>query len=281
MIIRSGVVLVWVGCFLFFSVNAQVLESNSVGDRNFAFQVKHLEEFFERFNDVKTTYLAQYIKNKYPGVSIDRPTLIKGLFNNEEKNWDTDQLNEFVNQVTDSVTPILLDFYSGEWFAETLCKCIYKGKVINVRIILKILGNEHDGSKWLLESAHAADIDLESDSMPSGIILRSKKFINPLSHITYFAGMTKALNDRKHIYDYLDSGFISSSSSRKFLNVLLRKKLTYEYVKKITFHFLQIDGWVFTVNEFNRESVNSGWLISSMQKALPFEKITYKEKLLQ
>jgi hypothetical protein len=281
MIIRSGVVLGLLSCFLFFSVEAQVLESNSDGDRNFAFQVKHLEEFFERFNDVKSTFLAQYIKNKYPGVIIDRATLIRGLFNKENKNWDLDQLNEFVHQVTDSATPVLLDFYSGEWFAETQCKCIYKGKLISVRIILKILGNENEGSKWLLESAHSADLDLVNDSMPSSIILKSKKFINPLSHVTYFAGLAKALNDRKHIYDYLDSGFLNSSSSRKFLNVLLKKKLIYQYVKKITFHFLQIDGWIFAVNEFNRESVNSGWLISSMKKALPLEKSSYKERLLE
>src|SRR6202043_1553761 len=142
MIIRLAVVLGWLGCFPFLSLKAQVLESNSDGDRNFAFQVKHLEEFFERFNDVKTTYLTQYIKNKYPGVTIDRATLIRGLFNKENKNEDPDQLDEFVRQVTDSASPVLLDFYSGEWYAETQCKCIYKGKLINVRIILKILGNE-------------------------------------------------------------------------------------------------------------------------------------------
>src|SRR6202020_417755 len=140
-----------------------------------------------------------------------------------------------------------------------------------VRIILKILGNENEGSKWLLESAHSADLDQVSDSVPSSILFKSKKFINPLSHITYFAGLSKALNDRKHIYDYLDSGFLNSSSSRKFLNALLKKKLIYQYVKKITFHFLQIEGWVFTVNEFNRESVNSGWLISSLITAIASE----------
>ena len=271
----------WIFYSLFLNGYGQTFESNSNEDRNFAFQVKHLQEFFERFNNVKTTYITEYIKKNYPGISVDRESLIKGLFNKENKLWKPDQVYDFIQQVTDSASPVYLSFYSPGWFAETQCRFNYLGKPITVTLVLKIEGNEREGSKWLLVSAHSTSIAQEKDTMPSENIVRSKNFINPLSHITYFTGLYKALNDRKHIYDYLDTGFLTHTSSRKFLNALLKKKLVFQYVKKITFHFLQIDGWIFTVNEFERETVNSGWLISSMRKAQYPDKLLYQQKLLE
>jgi hypothetical protein len=270
-----------VPCFIYYGARAQLIESNSLGDRNYAFQVKHLEEFFERFNNMKTTYHIEYVKNHYPGVVIDRQSILRGLFNNENKKWSQEQINDFIFKVTDSARPLHLNFYGGEWFAETQCKFKYLGKQINVTIILRIKGNEDEGSKWLIMGAHSINIIGENDSVASKITIKSEQFINPFNHITYFTGLNKALGDRKHIYDYLDSGFLESSQSRKFLNALLKKKLLYQYVHKITFHFLQIDGWIFTVNEFARETANSGWLISSMQRAESPEKSQYKRKLLE
>jgi len=199
MILRKTWIPCWIFCSILLNSHAQTFESNSNDDRNYAFQVKHLEEFFERFNNIKTTYLSEYIRKNYPGTVVDRESLIKSLFNKENKNLNSDLLSAFVNQVTDSAAPQYLNFYSGAWFAETQCKFKYSGRLMNVTLILKIEGNETEGSKWLLVSARSQNIIKEKDSMPPSPIVRSKNFINPLSHITYFAGLYKVLNDPKHI----------------------------------------------------------------------------------
>ena len=49
---------------------------------------------------------------------------------------------------------------------------------------------------------------------------------------------------------------------------------------KIKYHFLLSDKWIFTVENFNRESLNSGWLINDMQKVSSLDVEKYRNKLL-
>jgi hypothetical protein len=258
---------------------AQTIESNSNRERNFAFEVKQIDEFLERFNYEKNSLIVSFVKLKYPDIIIDRESLVQGLFNRQNKSWVTTDLDSFLQTVTREPEPVYLDFYDHDWYAETLCKFKYKGKLIDVMILMKIQQTSNGGAKWMIVHAYSRLFAPENISIKLPGNESGKKFLNPMSHATNFISLSKALNDKPNVLDYLDSNFLRSGSSRAFLKELLNNQLHYQYVKEIKYHFLQVDGWIFTVNYFNRQSINSGWLINRLDRATETEKDLFRRSL--
>ena len=274
-------------CFVFLlliafagSLSAQVIESNSQRELNFVFEVKQIDEFFERFNNEQNSFLASYIRLKYPGVQITRSSLLESLFNTEVHGAEADLIREFCLQVADSARPEYLDFYRGEWYAEAVCKFKLNGQLTEAVVLLKIQQEENGGSKWIIVSAFSKRLGVTD--LP--VIFPYKpgccQFLNPMSHATNFISLSRALRDKTNLSDYLDTGFMEYPYAKSFARALLRNQLEYLYVKTIRYHFLQIDGWIFTVNQFTRKSNHSGWLVSSLQKTTPQEKENYRLSLI-
>ncbi|MDP4213181.1 MAG: hypothetical protein Q8918_12090 [Bacteroidota bacterium] len=274
------------GCLLFHLIcrplSAQQILMNDNSERNFALEVKQMDEFFERFNNDKNTLLRTYIRKKYPTVRIDRLTLLKSLFNQENKNWNIADLNAFYRKVNDSLHPVYLDFNRSDWYASVLCRFIYKGKPINLRMTLNIRQSGNGGLSWIISGAFSPTLQHEAGGVSKApAIAKGRKFLNPISHATDFIGLSKAMSDPKNINDYLDSSFYRKPYSLDFLNSLKHNELRFEYVLHITYYFFQVKDWVFTVNHYQRNSTNSGWLISRLMKASDDEKKIYKTRLYQ
>jgi hypothetical protein len=66
-----------------------------------------------------------------------------------------------------------------------------------------------------------------------------------------------------------------------FIQALEKGELEYVQVNKVTYHFLQVKGWAFTVQQFVRQDKNSGWLISKLTKADEGTKEHYPQKLFK
>ena len=259
---------------------AQVIESSAEREKMFVFEVKHIDEFMERFNFEQNSLIISYVKMNYPGVRIDKGSLVTNLFNRQNKNWIKSDVDSFFNQVISPAHPVELDFYSNRWYAEAVCVFMYKGKPAEVILVLRIQQVANGGAKWVITGAHSRALPILKTPAVSLTDKPGFKFLNPMSHATNFMSLSGALSDKSNIRDYLDSGFFDYPASLAFINALLKNQLQYNYVKKITYHFLQVDGWIFTVNNFNRKSVNSGWLISRLQRATEQEKIAYRNLLL-
>jgi hypothetical protein len=266
-------------CGFFQQLPAQVIESNTTRERNFAFEIKNIDEFIERFNNDKHAFITNYVKANYPGKLVDRQSLIHNLFN-RKINWNEDQMNKFLQQVTDPGQPAYLDFDSSNWYAEAQCSFIYKGRLIDGSILLKIQQEANGGTKWMIVSASSEAIPPAVGSIYVQDNKDLSKYLNSMSHATNFISLNKALNDRKGIANYLDADFLKSPYSRAFLKGLLANQLSFRYVKRIAYHFLQVSGWILTVNRYNRNSVNSGWLINSMKEASAEAKEVYKAALI-
>lgn len=275
-------------CFIYLFVlvfsgnlSAQVIESNSRRELNFVFEVKQIDEFFERFNNEQNSLLASYIRMKYPEVQITRTSVLESLFNTEVRGAGIGMIREFCMQVADSANPAYLDFYSGEWYAEAVCKFRLNGQVTEAIVLLKIQQEENGGSKWIIVSAFSKRLGVTN--LP--VIFPYKpgccKFLNPMSHATNFISLARALRDKINLPDYLDTSFLEYPYAKSFARALLRNQLEYLYVKSIRYHFLQIDGWIFTVNQYTRNSIHSGWLVSSLQKSTTEQKERYRESLLR
>lgn len=252
----------------------------SIGnEENFAFSVKAIDEFIERFNG-DSTLLADYGRQKKTIYKLDRVSLLKGLFDaSAQPQWDLDDVKQFINQVNNSEKPVYLDFLQEGWFAEADCRMSYKGKTKLATLLLQVEVEADSSCKWVIAGVKAPYLPTSAaDSFQ--ILHREKPSLNPVSHATDFMGLHKALNDRKNVRNYF-SLTPDDRSMRAFIRALESGDQTYEQVNSVVYHFLQVEGWAFKVQQFNRRTKNAGWLISHLSPMDDSAKAVYKANLIK
>jgi hypothetical protein len=252
-------------------------------EKHFVYEVKQIDEFFERFNNDSNSYVRKVYNTYHVTFKLDRTALIKSLFDYETHSWDANTIKSFVESVTDPKQPLRLDFYHDNWFAEANCRFQFNASTIQVPIILRIRTNNNGGAKWVIAAIKPSP--LQQDAVVTEIVTSKNKnknnFINPESHTNNFIELQKVFEDKENLTDYLDANFFDRKNSNVFYNAVLKNKLNFITVRDIKYHYLQITGWIFTVEYFPRESLNSGWLISSMKQVSATDKELYKQKLLE
>ncbi len=104
--------------------------------------------------------------------------------------------------------------------------------------------------------------------------------LNPSSEGTDFINLRKLFSaDKNKIRGFLYRNF-EAGKMALFIQELLEGQIDYEQIDHITYHFLQVDGWCFTVSKFLRDDPNSGWLISSLRAMNDREKLDYRVEAL-
>ncbi len=266
----------------FCSIHAQVF-TNDAGarEKHFVYEVKQIDEFFERFNNDTGSFIRKAYKTYGVKYKLDRPKLIKSLFNYETKTWDKALIDNFVKDVTAAQNYSLLNFLAAGWFAEAHCKFQYNGAVTDIPIILRITTDENRRSKWMIAAVKANA--LKADSIALHIVANENplKFINPASHANNFIELDKALADKENLAAYFEASFFKRKNAPAFYNAVLNNRAKFLYVKDITYHFLQAPKWIFTVAYFQREALNAGWLINSLKRASEADKKEYLKNLLE
>ncbi|MEM6265295.1 MAG: hypothetical protein AAGI38_22530, partial [Bacteroidota bacterium] len=109
--------------------------------------------------------------------------------------------------------------------------------------------------------------------------INKNAIINPVSHETGFMALRRAMSDTANLRNY----FRCSDDRREltyFAQEVRSGNIQYLQTNNITYHLLQIDGWIITLDLFDRESPNSGWLISSLRPAVDRDKDHYLKKVL-
>ena len=255
---------------------------NDAGDRekHFIYEVKQIDEFFERFNDDSNSFVRKVYATYHIRYNLNRTKLIKSLFNYETKSWSADEIDRFVNTATNPKHPVKLDFYSDNWYAEAQCKFQQNDGVIDVTLILKIDTDSMKRSKWMIAGVRSGSLKPNSEVSIKVPYHNEGKFINPASHANNFIELDKALSDKENLSDYFDNSFFKGSYSAGFYEAIVNNQIKFLYVKDVKFHFLQMEKWIFTVEYFPREALNSGWLISSLKNVSPAEMEMYRKKLL-
>lgn len=257
--------------------------TNDAGTRekHFVYEVKQIDEFFERFNNDTGSFIRKAYKMYRVKYSIDRTKLLKSLFNYETQSWDQALIDEFVKDVTSGQNRNRIDFRADGWYARANCKFQYSGAVIDIPIILKITTDNNRRSKWIIAAVKPNPIQSDPVLTPVKENPHPKKFINPASHANSFIELDKALNDKENLADYFDEAFFNSNNALAFYNAVAGNRVKFLYVKDIVYHFLQVGKWIFTVEYFQRSALNAGWLISSLRKVNAADKKIYQEQLLE
>ncbi|MBC6367505.1 hypothetical protein [Algoriphagus sp. AK58] len=263
--------------FAFFIAIISVVSGQGIGspgtikdDGRFAASTKQLNQFFRRFNGEES---VDGNTRFYPGDSLFQNTnLRKGfltiLFDNQTSSISPDLKNQFIQNVLSPMYPQYLVFHRPGWYAEVDTEFFYKGKRERVTFIMKIQP-EGLGYEWVIDQV----IFEPFKNLFNKPVGSSKDFLHPLSHELGFMNLRRAFQDSN-----APESFTASTYKPDYLAIFLyemkQNNLRFETVSGVKFHFFQIGGWYFEVNQFNRPGFNTGWLISNLVRLGPGDKET-------
>ncbi len=264
--LRRGSILVCVVFFTGSSLFSQVL-TNQQKEREdiFVARIKQFNEFADRFN-LKTDFDGNTADSVFKA-RMPRERMIPLLFDlndpriqPSEKEYSEAYIRikeEFVEEVIKK--NILLYKYSPGIIAEARARVIYKGDPQQIRLFLvqEIVGN--NSVKWVLRSAKGDILNIfKTDTS-------MVRFIPPSSNETDFINLKRALEDTDYLQYYASQDY-EPDFLTLFFYYIKAGIIKYEYVEEVVYHIIDIPGWYLKVKEFNRNELNSGWLITDIAR---------------
>ncbi|HNX86153.1 MAG TPA: hypothetical protein PKN12_04420 [Bacteroidales bacterium] len=259
---------------LLFHLPLWVVSQGSIGSFSpdetvFYAQTKQMNQFFLRFNGEEDLQG----KRLYPGDAgyheiKARKGYINMLFDQTNTGISDDAKFVFIEQALNKKNPVFLDFHGNLWFAEVSATFQYKKEKVTLILYLK-LEKQNGGYKWMFSNVYfdrfASWFTHVNDTA------NLKYFIHPMSHELDFMNLHKIFREPGNIDYYLESEY-QPDMLALFVMETKNNNLTFVSVDQVKFHFFQVPGWYFEVSYFNRNSMNSGWLISNILRVNEKEK---------
>lgn len=225
-------------------------------------QVKLISQFIERFNYEKT-FDDKIIDDEFCRM-IDRQTYIRFLFNLHDPRLqnsdsipsDYSQLRDrFIDEISNEHKPQFIDKYTDSIFARAECVVTYKGKPQKMLLILQRTVSEKKIMEWKIIGAEATFINIPQQN-------NTVVTIPPNSHETNFMSLLRVF-ETPGFSDVFDINQVD------ILSILVyeigNKNLAFRYASSVTYEITAIKNWKITIQEFNRNDKNSGWLISDLE----------------
>ena len=244
-----------------------------VDEKAFYTMTKQMSQFMSRFNYEED----QYGKKIHPDSPdyrnrMKRKTVLPLLFDMENPRTNGSLRDFFISDLTQADSNYF-EFLGGKWYSEVSATFKMNGQSVDISMIFAI-EQENLGSKWVLTNVFFSDF---SKLFPKGDIAEQQKhFLHPMSHELDFMNIHKVFKTPECI-EYYASNTYSPDYLSMFFYEIKKGNLVFEKINSEKFHVFQIDNWYFEVSWFNREGLNTGWLISN----LIFLKDNEKEELLK
>ena len=215
----------------------------------YKYSVKQIGEFMERFNMQETLVDSNDVQWKQKNLTLlfDRDTYFKMKY----------VADDFIRKVTtDSVT---LHYNSPNWYAEAECKAKFKGTTQTITLYLMVEQIEHEMYKWTIVGAHGDLLQLKPDNTNPGLK------ISPVDNELNFMSLNHiTTTESRNIKNYVAKQFEIDELS-VLITLIHQQVLSIEYVQKLTYHFMNVAGYDFDVQYYERNTVNAGWLISNIK----------------
>lgn len=248
-----------------FQLSSQIDETT----RKFHVKVKQFAEFIDRFNYEKD-FLNNPVSEEFQQ-RFSRDQYLKLLFNEKDKRLADSiyqsEIDSFIYYVT--ANEQYIDMYSDKIFAELKCNFFYKNESIEIELLLQY---EFDnGLKWSVNSCSVTDISVDSvllqqylkenvqNTSDDSILV----FIPPYSNETNFIVLNTLLKPE------IDLMKLTAQNSNDqylipFYYLISKGQLNFMYITNISYYIYSIENWIIKVDNYNRISYNSGWLISDL-----------------
>ena len=239
------------------------------------YQVKQLDQFIDRFNSNENTEGIAINPSKTS--AEDRERILASLFNLEmlEIPAFKEKAVRFIKEVTGSRISNL-SFYDKNYYATIDCQVLYKNKKELLTLTLVLEGSANNGAHWVIKGAKADFLGGLNNNAGTD---KDHKIIPPTNHEVEFIALLNIFNKEKDLNSYLSESY-GKNQLDNLDQILKSGNLKMLSTATPTYHFLQIPGWIFTVDFFNRKSKNSGLLISNLDKVDQLDVNRYKTEKL-
>ena len=254
---------------LFFVANAKKVITNDLNAGLYDSRIKLVDEFFDRFNG----------KEGHPDISRkDKDYRKKNLmfvFNGRMFKSKEDakfkELQNFINTVIEK--NISINYSDTTWFAKAVCHGKLKGKEVDFTLFLNVEHRKEDMYKWVIAKAEGDVFKLK----PS---LKSEKImLMPDDHETNFMSLHRITTEKDDLIScYMQKDYPLDETS-VFLSDVYNGLLDIDYVKDLQFIFYQVPNYVFRIKFIERETNNTGWLITDFDKVSEDEKEDFLDYL--
>ncbi len=239
--------------------NAQIVDDNYQIEQQLLASTKQLNQFFKRFNGEENNRGDELEPGdrQYRNPRL-RKRYMSMLFDEEYAQISKDLKTRFINKATDSDDPKFLGLRSNEWFAVVNTTFEYEGREEPLTLYMQ-MQEEGLGYEWVI-----SNISFERyKQMFKKQRGETKEFLHPMSHELDFMNLRKALVKNGSPESYTLADF-QPDYLTLFLYEVKKGLLKFNTVNRISFHFFTLEGWYFTLNNFNRTGYNTGWLISDL-----------------
>lgn len=229
-------------------------------------KIHSIHDFVKRFNGRDTLNGSTMDKMAY---LEDRRMAIYSLLDREKvlaaDSISKETIKAFVEEVCATSSEGYIELASDDWFAEAVFVTKYRGKEDTIRVFM-VKEHENDWSKWSIRNVHSPLFAIKAAD--------TSVFISPTGAELKFSELV-GVNTKKKVpvasYAHKDVRYDPFSA---FLFALESGDLELLYANRVILHFPDFNGWLVTVEEVNRTSENSGWLISDVRR------ITSKEQYM-
>jgi hypothetical protein len=241
--------------------------NNSVNpnEQNFLVRTKQFNEFISRFN-YKINFNGDPVDSVFR-TKIPRDKIISSLFDMRDprvdpsgKNYSNDYVREKSEFISEVISKNELIYrYSGKIIAEAKSRILFNGvpKEIVIYLTQETVGK--DMVKWVISSVNGEFFNfLQTDS-------NYVRFIPPSSNETDFMNLKRALEDVNYLQYYTSKDY-KPDYLTLFYYMLNSSLVKFDYVEEVNYSIIDLPGWCFRVKEFNRNEMNSGWLIYDLKK---------------
>lgn len=224
-------------------------------DRDFAAQVKSVNEFIARFNGDET-------KPEFKSDSVRRNNLLS-LFDFKMPHGGLDD-NDFKKLLSDFVTEVAgwntgLSISSCGTVAEAVCLFKFEGKEKEITLLLQREQTTKGNQRWALTGVKG----MES----LGLFNEKRITISPVDHETHFISLQDLFQSNHRLIPSMRSKNIEVDQMSFLFGLSVAKKIDFVNIKNLRFHFLDIPNFIIVIEEIGRKGTNSGWLIRHLERA--------------
>jgi hypothetical protein len=231
-------------------------------------QTKQVNQFFRRFNGEEDVSGKRFYEGDagYHDLKLRKKYL--GILFDNSGNVNQDVRDAFIMDVTSKSAPFFLDFHGKDWFAEVNAVFTYNKDRVNMILYLR-LEQDKLGYKWVLSNVYFTPFENYFPHVTDTI--NATYFLHPMSHELDFMNIHKAFDNPDKVDYFLEKEY-KPDMLTLFVAGIKDGRLKFVSVNNVKFHFFQVPHWYFEVSYFNRNNVNSGWLISNMMRINDAEK---------
>ena len=242
-----------------------IVESVNPNEKIFLARTKQFNEFLDRFN-YRTTFTGEPVDQEFSS-KMPRGKMVNALFDLKDKRIDpgtkefsqkyVDLKSRFAGEVVTKNLQIAR--YSGNIIAEARSSVVFKGAhgKISVFLAQEVVGENR--IKWVILDVKGELFNfLKTDTT-------FIRFIPPSSNETDFMNLKRALDDISYLQYYAGKDY-EPDNLTLFFYLVNTGALKFEYVDEVIYHITDLPGWCIKVRKFNRNELNSGWLISDLSE---------------